>query len=46
MDEEPPTSYGIKRHIPPELQNEIDEIAAKRPREEGRLNPFSSQISY
>ncbi|CAG2247233.1 unnamed protein product [Mytilus edulis] len=34
MDEEPSTSSGIKRHIPQELQDDIDLIAAKRPHEE------------
>ncbi|CAG2219072.1 unnamed protein product [Mytilus edulis] len=32
MDKETATSAGIKLEIPPELQNEIDEIALKRPR--------------
>ncbi|VDI81668.1 Hypothetical predicted protein [Mytilus galloprovincialis] len=32
MEEEPSTSSGIKRSIPQELQDEIDEIVSKRPR--------------
>ncbi|CAG2215385.1 unnamed protein product [Mytilus edulis] len=32
MKEEPSTSSGIKRSIPQELQDEIDEIVSKRPR--------------
>lgn len=35
MDEETATSAGIKLEIPPELQNEIDKIALKRPRKAG-----------
>lgn len=35
MDKETATSAGIKLEIPPELQNEIDEIALKRPRKAG-----------
>lgn len=42
MDEEPSTSGGIQRHIPPKLQNVIDVIAAKRQRKEGILKLFSS----
>ncbi|CAC5387269.1 unnamed protein product [Mytilus coruscus] len=33
MDEEPSTSCGIKRSIPKELQDEVDVIAAKLPRD-------------
>ncbi|VDI60883.1 Hypothetical predicted protein, partial [Mytilus galloprovincialis] len=33
MNEKASTSAGIKREIPPELQNQIDEIALKHPRE-------------
>lgn len=35
MDEEPSTSYGIKRSIPQELQDAVDEIATKLPRKAG-----------
>lgn len=42
MDEEPSTSGGIKRLIPPELQDDVDEIAAKRQREAGIIKTMNS----
>lgn len=41
MNEEPSTAYGIQRHIPTELQDEIDEIAEKHQHEAGIINSFN-----
>lgn len=44
MEEEPSTSSGIKRSIPQELQDEIDEIVSKRPRATGIRTSCNKQI--
>lgn len=42
MEEEPSTSGGIKRSIPKELQDKMDETAAKIPRVTGIYNVFNN----
>lgn len=44
MNEKASTSAGIKSEIPPELQNQIDEIALKHPREAGIITSYKFKL--